>query len=227
MTSKPEHKETNPKDAIGATKLPLGLIPDSALAETSLAFLEGMLHYGRFNWRAAGVRASIYRDAAERHLAKWYNGEDRDPKTQVHHLASVMACCAIILDADLCGKLTDDRPPSAPVSGLINDLASKVEHLKKVFADCNPHQYTIADKIGTAAVSDESLAVQYKAGEGARTIRNREMVLGHCVDYVDDDKGYIDGTFYTGTAFTSPVNRWKRGFENPDEEIEAFYREQS
>lgn len=142
MTPKP----TNPKDAIGAGKLPLELVPDTLPVFAALAFFEGASKYGRFNWRVAGVRASIYRAAAGRHLAKWWNGEDRDPRTGVPHLASVIACCGIILDAEFCGKLTDDRPPPAPVGDLIDSLAAAIEHLKDEFAEHPaPHQWTIGD----------------------------------------------------------------------------------
>jgi len=138
-------KPTNPKDAIGSTKVPYDLVPESAIAELATGFLEGALKYGRYNWRAKGVRASIYYSAMRRHMAKWYNGEDADEKTRVKHLASVMACCAIILDADLCGKLNDDRPPKAPVSKRIDELFEVIAHLKGLFKDEHPHQYTIAD----------------------------------------------------------------------------------
>ena len=142
----PDLKPTNPKDAIGAGKLPLELVPDTLVAYAALAFFEGASKYGRFNWRVAGVRASIYRAAAGRHLAKWWNGEDCDPETGVPHLASVVACCGIILDADLCGKLTDDRPPAAPVGRLIDQLAQAVEHLKDEFTEYpRPYQWTILD----------------------------------------------------------------------------------
>lgn len=142
----PDTKPTNPKDAIGCRKLPLELVPDTLRAYAALAFFEGASKYGRFNWRVAGVRASIYRAALERHLAKWWNGEDADPKTKVPHLASVIACAGIILDAEICGKLTDDRPPRAPVGDLIDSLAAAIEHLKDEFEEHpTPHQWTIED----------------------------------------------------------------------------------
>lgn len=138
-------KPTNPKDAIGSTKLPMGLVPDTIVAEASIAFLEGALKYGRCNWRVAGVSASIYHDALGRHLSKWWNGQDSDPKTRVKHLASVIACAGIILDAELCGKLNDDRPPVAPMDTLIDNHEETVKHLKELFKDHHPKQYTIAD----------------------------------------------------------------------------------
>lgn len=140
-----EAKDTNPKDIVGSGKLPLSLVPSTVSAYLSTAYLEGALKYGRMNWRVAGVRASIYRDAHDRHMDKWWNGEDEDPHTRVRHLASAMACLGIILDAELCGKLTDDRPPKAPVAGLIDGLQENVAHLKELFKDHNPKHYTIAD----------------------------------------------------------------------------------
>jgi len=136
---------TNPKDAIGVTKVPLHLTPGSAKAYLAMGFLEGALKYGKYNWRIAGVRASIYLDAMERHMEKYKNGEDVDLVTKVPHLASVMACCAIILDANLVGKLNDDRPPRAPVSALLDSLAVHVKHLQDLYGDETPHQYTIED----------------------------------------------------------------------------------
>lgn len=61
-------KPTNPKDLIGSGKLPLHLWPTTATAMGCIGLLEGMLKYGRSNWREAGVRASIYVDACKRHL---------------------------------------------------------------------------------------------------------------------------------------------------------------
>lgn len=138
-------KETNPKDAIGSAKLHVGLVPDTLVVFAAMAFTEGAAKYGRFNWRVAGVRASIYHDALRRHLAKWWNGEDCDPETGVPHLASVVACAAILIDAGALDKLTDDRPPPAPL-GLEITLAEAVAgKVKELFAEHDPKQWTIRD----------------------------------------------------------------------------------
>lgn len=137
-------KPSNPKDVIGSTKLPLSLVPDTIEVEVALAYLEGALKYGRYNWRVAGVRASIYNDALKRHQKKWWNGENADKGTRVKHLASLIACAGILLDAELCGKLEDDRPPPNP--GLIEAIdaaTDRVKHLKEMFKDHNPKQWTI------------------------------------------------------------------------------------
>lgn len=147
MTGKP----TNPKDAIGAGKLPLHLVPASIKVYAALAFAEGAAKYGAYNWRIAGVRASIYKSALERHLEKWWNGEDADAITGVPHLASVIACAGVILDAQVCDKLNDDRPPLSPLSPAIDRMADDVARILALFADHSPHHCTRADQ--RAAVS--------------------------------------------------------------------------
>lgn len=135
-------KASNPKEAFGDAKMPLDLLPDTAVVQFNLAFLEGALKYGQYNWRIAGVKASTYVRAARRHLSKWWNGQDADPVTMVHELASVGACVAIILDAMACGKLTDDRPPRADMERALADAGKVAAHLKQLFKDHHPPQYT-------------------------------------------------------------------------------------
>jgi hypothetical protein len=139
-------KSSNPKDEIGSDKLPLHLVPSVLPAYAALAFTEGACKYGKYNWRAAGVRVSIYLDACYRHLAKYQNGEWADPVTHVPHLGSVLACVGIILDAYHSGKLTDDRPPSQDTASAIDGMAASVIHLKQLFEDKHPHQHTIQDE---------------------------------------------------------------------------------
>ncbi len=106
-------KPTNPKDALAVSKLPLHLVPDTVKVYAALAFAEGAAKYGGYNWRVAGVRASVYRSALERHLAKWWNGEWADEKTGVPHLASIIACAGILLDANVgrqASPMTGHRP---------------------------------------------------------------------------------------------------------------------
>lgn len=143
-------KASNPKEAFGSAKVPVGLVPDTATTEMALAFLEGALKYGRYNWRIAGVRASTYNDAMDRHRKRWWNGQDRDPTTRVRELASIMACCAILIDAEVVGKLNDDRPPHADLNKMLDDAMVNVAHLKELFKDHNPTQYTNADATSSA-----------------------------------------------------------------------------
>lgn len=143
-------KDTNPKDAIGATKLPIGLVPSTGINLASVAFLEGATKYGRYNWRVAGVRTSIYYDAAMRHLEKYWNGEDVDGETGVPHLASALACIMIIEDARCAEKLEDDRPPRADVSAQIAELDRMAARVRDLFSSHSPKQWTIQDVTGPA-----------------------------------------------------------------------------
>ena len=140
-------KPTNPKDAQAVARLPLHLVPDTMTVFAALAFVEGDAKYGGYNWRVAGVRASVYRSAVDRHLKKWWNGEWADPKTGVPHLASALAGIAIILDAHVADKLTDDRPPPVPLSSLIDGAEADVRSIMDLFADRNPKRWTIGDVV--------------------------------------------------------------------------------
>lgn len=141
-------KATNPKDAIATTKLALDLVPDSGVIYASMAFLEGALKYGKFNWRIAGVRWSVYDAALERHRMKLRAGEWVDPVTGVPHIASMIACLMIIADAHENDKLVDDRPPrSVSTPQLIDGLMKLTEHLKDTFKNYDPKQFTIDDGV--------------------------------------------------------------------------------
>lgn len=136
----------NPKDAVGSDKLPLHLWPETATALGCLGCLDGMLKYGRNNWRAAGVRTSIYVDACRRHINAFFDaGEDVDPDSGLDHLAHALACLAIIVDARAAGKLTDDRMVKGGYRQLVEDITPHVKRLKEKHADKHPHHYTIKD----------------------------------------------------------------------------------
>ena len=142
----PDVKQTNPKDALGALKLPLSLWPPTATAMGSVAMADGMLKYGRANFRAIGIRASIYVDAAFRHIQAWNEGEECDPFTGVPHLAYALASLAIIVDARAAGKFVDDRPIQGGYKTVIDDLAPLIGKLKELYRDRpEPKHYTIAD----------------------------------------------------------------------------------
>lgn len=138
-------KESNPKDMIGSNKLPLHLWPNTATAMGCLGFLNGMLKYGRSNFRIHGIRASIYYDAAKRHLDAWFEGEACDPDDGVPHLAAALACIAIIVDAQAAGKLNDDRAVEGGYRALVDRLTPHVPRLKALHEDKDPYHFTIAD----------------------------------------------------------------------------------
>lgn len=130
----PETKPTNPKDAVGIRKAPLSclsmavtaevgrylsgstrdamlFIPFEVLFEIGLGMMEGARKYGRHNYRAVGVRSSVYYDAFCRHMAAYWRGEDTDPDSGLSHIVKAMASLYVLRDADIQRKLNDDRPP--------------------------------------------------------------------------------------------------------------------
>lgn len=142
-------KATNPKDAIASDKAPLHLVPASFKAYTAVALAEGMMKYGAWNWRAAGVRASVYVSALQRHLDKWFNGEDFDPATGVPHLANASACLAVLIDSMTQGNMTDDRPiEQEGLPFLVNEeVPAAIRQLREQFGDCRPQHYTLDHKL--------------------------------------------------------------------------------
>jgi hypothetical protein len=141
----------NPKDAIGSTKLPIHLWPAAATALGCLGLLDGALKYGRSNFRAVGIRATIYGDALIRHVQAWLEGQNVDPTSGLHPLAHALATLAIIVDADAAGKLHDDRHYPGGYMNLVERLTPEVERLKALHADKSPHHYTIQDTIPAPA----------------------------------------------------------------------------
>jgi len=121
-------KDTNPKDAVGTKKVPFSTISAPVIAELGLAMLEGARKYGRHNYRISGVRASVYYDAFLRHLIAWWEGEDIDPDSGLHHLTKAMACLAVIRDSIIRGNWVDDRPPKVQ-SGWIQELNKRATEI--------------------------------------------------------------------------------------------------
>ena len=147
-------KPTNPKEALGSNKLPLHLWPETATVLGALGCLDGALKYGRSNWRACGVRASIYYDAARRHINAWFEGEDTDPDSGLPHAAHALACLAIVVDAEAAGRLTDDRMVAGGYRVLVDKMTPHVARLKALRAEERPHHYTIADIVDELGAED-------------------------------------------------------------------------
>lgn len=140
MTNKP----TNPKDVCGIRKAPMSTVSAAVMAEVGVAMLEGAAKYGRHNYRAVGVRASVYYDATMRHMMDWWEGVDIDPDSGMHHITKAITSLIVLRDAMIQGMLTDDRPPSSvEFYPSLNRLAGEILDRH---SDKNPKHYTIEDK---------------------------------------------------------------------------------
>jgi hypothetical protein len=123
-------KDSNPKDAVGIKKWrQFTTIPFTIIWELGVALLEGGRKYGRHNYREIGVRASVYIDAAMGHITQFWEGEDIDEDSQLHHITKAMASLAVLRDAMLNDKWVDDRPPKVKLNKIRNDLQKSVEYI--------------------------------------------------------------------------------------------------
>lgn len=123
-------KETNPKDAVGVKKWRQFVsIPMTVMAEVGVGMLEGGMKYRRHNYRVAGVRASIYIDAAMGHLMQWWEGEDTDKDSGLNHVTKAICSLVVLRDAMIQNMLNDDRPPKANLDAVRAELQKTVEAL--------------------------------------------------------------------------------------------------
>jgi len=126
-----KQKDTNPKDAIGITKVPFSTVSGQVIAEMGLGMLEGAIKYRRHNYRIAGVRSSVYYDAALRHLTAWWEGQDIDPDSDcgLNHISKAMTSLMVLRDAMLQDKLNDDRPPPVKNQNWINEYNKQAKEM--------------------------------------------------------------------------------------------------
>jgi hypothetical protein len=113
--------EENRKNATGRAKVSFSSIPPVALVFMGEVMERGRNKYGKFNWRAGGANSDVYHDAIARHLIAWADGEDID-EDGLPHLAHVMACCAIIMDAGEYGALEDERQGTNITTSVMHNL---------------------------------------------------------------------------------------------------------
>lgn len=145
----------NPKDAIGRNKLPLHLWPATATAYGAVGLQEGEGKYGRNNFRAASVAASVYVAALKRHIDAYMEGENVAPDSGVPHLANILANAAILTDATVNGTLIDDRnfvPNPGKFQAAMTELTKVSASLKVLHADKNPKHWDARDAVIKTAV---------------------------------------------------------------------------
>ena len=118
-----EIEETNPKKAHGALKAPMNAVPNTALVELYAVMGAGAHMYGAFNFRDSKIDAMTYISAIRRHFMLWEDGEDLDSETGRSHLAHIMACCSLALDAMHTGMFVDNRSKTGVIPELLKNCA--------------------------------------------------------------------------------------------------------
>jgi hypothetical protein len=89
-------------------KLPMELIPTSALVQIAKVLAHGKEKYGEWNW-SKGMEWNRFVGAALRHLLAWKAGEDKDPDSGLSHLAHLGACIVFLLTYEELGIGNDNR----------------------------------------------------------------------------------------------------------------------
>ena len=67
----------------------------------------------------------------------WWEGEDIDSDSNISHMVKAMACMCIVRDAQMRGKLTDDRPPKTP-DGWVAEMNERSKELLDKFPEPLP-----------------------------------------------------------------------------------------
>ena len=89
---------------------PLHTLPWQVVLEMALGMMEGGRKYGRHNYRAIGVRASVYYDATMRHLTDYLAGNNIDQESGLSHLSKALSSSQVLMDSMVMGNWEDDRP---------------------------------------------------------------------------------------------------------------------
>lgn len=112
----PQHKD-EPGHKFDAGKPRHDLFYEPFLAEVHAVLVFGEQRYGTYNW-ARGMSYSRLFNAAMRHLkAWWWDREDLDPETGLHHLAHLCCCAMMAYGLSHLGRGSDDRLTRESITG--------------------------------------------------------------------------------------------------------------
>jgi len=132
-------KDTNPKEGVGVKKWrQYSATPTTVIWGLGAAMLEGARKYGRHNYRVDGVRASVYVDAAKGHIDQFWEGEDIDRDSQLHHILKAMGSLAVLYDAIANDFWVDDRPPKIDLDKIRREMQTAVDHMFEKYPDGKP-----------------------------------------------------------------------------------------
>lgn len=221
MSTGDGQKLSNPKDQAANGRIPMHMVPDTLVLYAAMAFAEGDSKYVAYNFRIAGVRASVYISALRRHLMRYVNGEWADKKTKVPHLASVAACVAILIDGHVTQTIVDDRPPAVDLSDEIERAEEIIAHVYALNKDKRPAgvSYTIASP--ATPTLESALATQ--AGTAATEGAGRGWIVwtgGDCPVCPAQTK--VDVWLRKGKAHSGPASRFFWGCNGAPSDIVCY-----
>lgn len=89
-------------------KIRTDLLPTMPLLKIAEVLTFGARKYADHNWRG-GIQYSRLIGAALRHLLAFNDGEDKDPESNLSHLAHLGCCVLFLLEQEAKGTGLDDR----------------------------------------------------------------------------------------------------------------------
>lgn len=110
-------KGIDPKESLASKKRCFDSVTTTASLYLAQAMDHGASKYGAQNWLELpdnSMSLMTYINAIHRHWLLLRAGQDLTSDAQVHHLAAIMAGCAVALDAITFGKMKDDRVKLSP-----------------------------------------------------------------------------------------------------------------
>ena len=84
-------------------------IPWEGLSELGRVYAFGEQKYDDYNF-SKGYNWSLSYDALQRHLGEFWNGQDSDSESSLHHLAHAAWHCFTLLFFSITERGRDDRP---------------------------------------------------------------------------------------------------------------------
>ena len=94
-------------------KIRWDLVPYDAVNEIAKVLTFGAAKYEARNWEK-GMDWSRAFGALQRHLTRWFHGQDKDKETKLTHLANAGCCLFFLLSWELRQVGNDDRPKLDP-----------------------------------------------------------------------------------------------------------------
>lgn len=107
------HKKlVDPKQSQAVKKATFDNVPISLLLHAIPAADDGAKKYGPWNWlklEDGSMSLMTYLNALQRHLLLYRAGQDNTSDSNINNLDSMITGLAVLRDAQLFGKVSDDR----------------------------------------------------------------------------------------------------------------------
>lgn len=124
-------------------KIRWDLVPYDAVNEIAKVLTFGAAKYEARNWEK-GMDWSRAFGALQRHLTRWYHGQDKDKETKLTHLANAGCCLFFLLAWELRQVGNDDRPKLDPA---LLEHMDNTEFMENVFQMLKKYSETDEDDV--------------------------------------------------------------------------------